>query len=259
MDTELVICVSSEAEAYQVTKALRALDDSGVIELYSATILAKTESGTVKIKDRHHTRAPWGTVLGVTSGALIGLLGGPVGVAVGAAVGGAAGLGGDLAYSGFAGDFVQDVGSKLQPGSFAVCASIWEDWRLPVDQELALLGAVVYRQATDDVITAQIRADWQQLKDEEAQLEAELKRASGKEKERLEAHREEVRARIATQRDRLKQRARELEEGWSAKVASIKAKAETAQADAKQRHEQHAEKLSRFAAAQKSAFRQLFA
>ena len=259
MDKELFIVVPNETAAYEVTKALRALDDSGEIELYSSTILAKSADGSISIKDKHHLREPWGTVLGLTGGALIGLLGGPVGAAIGAAVGGAAGLGGDLAYSGFAGEFVRDVGARMLPGGYAVCASVYEDWTLPVDLELAPYGALIFRQATEDVVTAQIRADWQQLKDEEAKIAAEIQRAAGERKAKLEAKRGEVRGKIGAQRERLKKRAQQLEEGLSAKVESIKAKADAAKADAKQRHEEHAAKLSRFAAAQKSAFHDLFA
>jgi uncharacterized membrane protein len=259
MDKELVILVPNEETAYQVTKSLRGLDDAGMIELYSSTIVAKSANGSITIKDEHHLREPWGTVLGLTGGALVGLLGGPVGVAVGAAIGGAAGLGGDLAYTGFAGEFVRDVGNQMQPGGLAVCASIWEDWTLPVDLELAPLGAVVFRQATDDVVTAQIRADWRQLEEEEAHLAAEIRGSVAERKAELQAKREEVRTRIAAQRDRLKARAKELEASWNAKVESIRAKVDGAKSDAKHRHEEHAAKLARFAATQKAAFHDLFA
>ena len=61
------------------------------------------------------------------------------------------------------------------------------------------------------------------------------------------------------QRERLQKRASKLEESWEAKIASIKEKAAAAKAEAKTRHQQHVEKLARFAAAQKESFHQLFA
>jgi uncharacterized membrane protein len=259
MDKELVIVVPTEAGAYQAMKALSALDESGAIELYSAVVVTKTANGNVTVKDKSHLREPWGTVLGMTTGALVGLLAGPVGVAVGAAVGGAAGLGGDLAYSGFVGEFVRDVAGRLNPGGFAVCASVWEDWTVPVDLEMTPLGAVVYRQATEEVVAAQIRSDWQDVKDQEAHLEAEIARATGEAKAKLEARRAELRAKGAARRERLQKRERSLEQSWEAKIASVRAKAANAKAEAKARHEQHAEKLARFEAAQKAAFRDLFA
>src|SRR5262245_44565368 len=120
MDKELVIIVPNEAAAYEVIRALKSLDDEGSIELYSSTVIAKTNGQVSTVRDMRHAHAPWATMLGLSAGALVGLLGGPVGAAVGAAVGGAAGLGGDLAYSGFAGDFVHDVSSKLPEGGRAV-------------------------------------------------------------------------------------------------------------------------------------------
>lgn len=259
MDKEIVIVVPTEAAAYEVVKALKALDDEGSIELYSSTVVSKTAEGAMEIKDTRHLRGAWGTALGLSTGALLGLLAGPVGAAVGAAIGGAAGLGGDLAYSGFAGDFVHDVSARLQPGGHAVCASVWEDWTVPVDVAVSPFDATVFRQATDDVVVAQIRGEMQGLAEERAHLEAEIAHASGEAKAKLEARRTDLRAKQAAQRERLQKRASKLEESWEAKIASIKEKADAAKADAKTRHQRHVEKLARFAAAQKESFHQLFA
>ena len=195
----------------------------------------------------------------MSTGALIGLLAGPAGVAVGAAVGGAAGLGGDLAYSGFAGDFVRDISAKLPPGGHAVVASIWEDWTVPVDVALAPFGGAIFRQATDDVVIAQIRSDMQAIKEEQQHLEAEMSKATGEAKAKLEAKRAELRGKQAVQREKLRGRADKLEESWKAKLESIKEKAAAAKAEAKTRHEQHMEKLSQFTTLQRQAFRELFA
>jgi uncharacterized membrane protein len=259
MDKALVIIVPNEDAAYDVVRTLKTLDDNGSIELYSSVVITKTREGTVHVKDTHNVREPWGTLLGLSTGALIGLLAGPVGAAAGAAMGGAAGMTGDLAYSGFAGDFVHDVATKLKPGSFAVCASVWEDWTIPVDLETKPYGAIVYRQATEDVVVAQLRADWQDLKDQQAHLESEIARATGDMKSKLEARRAEIKAQQAERRQRVQQRARSLEESWKAKIASIKAKAQAAKTEAKARHEQHADKLQRFMTAEKTAFQDLFA
>jgi uncharacterized membrane protein len=258
MDKEMVIVVPTEHAAYEVVKALKALDDEGSIELYASSVVAKSVDGAVHVKDSRSV-PPWGAALGISTGALIGLLAGPLGAAVGAAVGGAAGLGSDLAYSGFAGDFVRDVSARLEPGSTAVCASVWEDWPVPVDVAVAPHGAIVFRQATDDVVVAHIRADMQSLKESEAHLEAEIAEATGEAKAKLEAKRAELHAKQAGQRERLENRARKLQESWDARIASIKAKAAAANAQAKVRHQQHAEKLDRFVSLQKQAFRELFA
>src|SRR5271165_294469 len=217
MDRQIVLVVPTETAAYQVLKALKGLDEEGSIELYTATVVEKSAAGSLTIKDDHRPRGPWGTTLGMSTGALIGLLGGPVGAAVGAVVGGSMALGGELAYSGFAGDFVHDVTAQLQPGSYAVCASVYEDWTVPVDTATAPFGVVVFRQATDDVAMAQMRAGWEAIKADQAHLEVEIRQAVGEQKTRLEAKREELRTKEAAQR---------LKETWDAEIASIEAKAE---------------------------------
>lgn len=259
MDKELVVIVPNETAAYEVVRSLKALDDEGSVELYASTVVVKSASGVTTIQDTRHLHAPWATILGMSTGALVGLLGGPVGMAIGAAVGGAAGLGGDLAYSGFAGDFVRDVSARLAPGGYAVVASVWEDWTVPVDTALAPLGAVVLRQATDDVVIAQVRSEMQALKEEQQHLEGEIAKAAGDAKAKLEARRAELRAKQTAEREKLHARANKLEESWRAKLESIKQKTAAAKSEAKTRHEQHLEKLSHFAALQKESFRQLFA
>lgn len=258
MDKEIVIIVNNENAAYSALKALKALDDEGSIELYASSVIAKDANGVATVKDTRQVHGPWGTALGLSTGALIGLIAGPVGVAIGAAIGGAAGLGGDLAYSGFAGEFVQGVSARLAPGKCAVCASIWEDWTVPVDAAVTSVGGEILRQSTEDVVIAQIRAEMQALKEEQAQHEAEIARASAEVKTKLEAKREEIRAKHTARRERLQKRAQELQAAWTAKIASIEAKVSSANAEAKARHEQHMEKLGRFAELQKQSFRELF-
>ena len=257
MDREIVIVVPSEADAFECIEGLEAIDDEGSIELYSLAVLQKTPTGEVMVKDTRE-RGPSSTAVGLTTGALIGLLGGPVGVAVGAAVGASAGLGGDLVYSGFAGEFIRDVSARLEPGSFAVCANIWEDWTTPVDVVVAAVNGAIFRQSTEDVIVAQMRAEMQASKDEQEHLEAEIQRAKGETKAKLEAKREELRKNQAARRQRLEKRANQLKAEWDAKIASIKEKATASRAEAKARHEQHVEKLRRFAAMQKESFNELF-
>ena len=258
MDKELVIVVSNEVNAYEVFKALRALDDQGSIELYASTVVMKTPEGKLTIKDSHELRGPWAPMLGMSTGALIGLLAGPVGMAAGAAIGAATGLGAELTYTGFAGDFLHDVAAKLQPGTWAVCASLWEDWTVPVDVAIAPYGAVVFRQATDDVVSAQISADWRATKDDLAHVEAEIAQAAGEEKAKLQAKRDELRKKQAELRGKLEARVQKLQEVHNAQIAAIKAKADAARADAKARSERRAAKLARFAADQKQAFHALF-
>lgn len=276
MDKELVIVVSNEAAAYEVVKALRALDAEGSIELYASTVVYKAENGTFSVKGEQRLRAPRIAALTASTGALLGLLGGPIALAagatagaaagaaaVGAAVGGTAGaaasISGDLSYSGFVGEFLQSIAASLQPGSYAVLASVAEDWTVPIDTAVAPWGAVVFRQATDSVVMAQIKAEWQSMNDELDHIEAEIDSAVGGEKAKLMAMRDELRVKHAAERDKLEARARALQASWDAKIADMEAKVEVAGARAAARHAEHARKLSEFAAVQKKAFHDLLA
>ena len=258
MDKELVVIVPNEEAAYQIVRTLKALDDEGSIELYLANVITKTAAGVKRIEESRHIHPPLSAALGATSGALIGFLGGPVGAAIGAAIGGAVGLGGELAYTGIASDFVYDVAKRLPVGGCAVIASVWEDWTVPVDVAMQSYGGVVLRQTTDDVVIAQIRTDMQVLKEEEAHLESEIDKASGEAKAKLVAQRDALRAKQTAQRERLRARANKLEAEWNARIESIKQKNKVAKAEAKQRHELHAQKLAHFADLQKQSFRELF-
>jgi uncharacterized membrane protein len=253
VDKELVIVVPGEAAAHEVVMALEGLDAQGLVELYSSTIVVKDASGTLAVKHTRDLGGTWATPLGLSTGALLGLLGGLIG-----AFAGAEDLGSDLAYSGFALDFVHDVAQSLKPGSYAVCASLWEDWTGPVDDSTEPFGAVVFRQAPDEVAVAQTRTQWQVAREELAHLEAEIERAAGDQKAMLEARRGDLRAKQEELREYLLGRGAKLQEIWGARIASIEAKLPTAKAEARARHEQHAAKLSRFAAAQLAAFHDLF-
>jgi uncharacterized membrane protein len=254
VDKELVLVVPSEVAAYEVVKALEELDHAGFIELYSSTVVVKEATGALVVRRTRDLRGPWANALQLSTGALLGLLGGLTG-----AFAGMEGLGSELAYSGIALDFVHDVAQSLKLGSYAVCASLWEDWTGPVDESTEPFGAVVFRQAPDEVAVAQTRTEWQVAKEELAHLDAEVARAEGERKAILEAKRHELGAKQAELREYLLMRAARLQEIWAARIASIQAKLETATAEARSRHEQHAAKLSRFAAAQLVAFYDLFA
>ena len=258
MDKELVIFVPSESAAYNVLTALETLDDDGSIELYGSTVVARAADGRLDIKDSRGRRGAWGTALGTGLGALVGLLGGPAGVVVGAAVGASFGAVSDLTYTGFPGDFVYDVSNTLANGSFAVIASVWEDWMTPVDVAVAPYGATVLRQSTDDISAAQIAAEDQALKNEWSSFEAEVASAKGDAKVKLEAHRDNLRAKQQAARAKMRARATAMQDSWKAKIASIEDKAKRAKAGAQTRHQLHRDKLAKFAAEQKTSFDELF-
>lgn len=258
MDQEIVIIVSNQEIADQVVRTLKALDDEGSIELYVTNVVTKTSERVERIADARHMHPSVSAALGATAGALIGFLGGPGGAAIGAAIGGYAGVAGDIAYTGLSSDFVHDVAKSLPEGGCAVIASVWEDWSVPLDNAMKPYGGVVFRQMTDDVIIAQIRAHVRMLEGEDEHLETEIAKAKGDAKTELLAQREVLHERQAAQRERLRARANRLEAEWNARIESIRAKNQAMSAEAKQRRELHLHKLSRFVDLQKKSFRELF-
>ncbi|GMV16085.1 MAG: hypothetical protein AMXMBFR56_43090 [Polyangiaceae bacterium] len=275
MDKEILVVVSSEAAAYEVVRAFEALDREGTIELHSFTVTFKADSGTFTAKEERRLRSPGTVALATSTGALLGLLGGPIalaagatagaaaaaaaaGVAVGGTMGGTAAVGGDLTYSEFASELLRPVVASLKPGSYVVAASIYEDSTGPVDAAVAPHGTVVFRQATDDVVVAGIKADWQAMNDALDRIEAEIDRSVGEEKAKLLAKRDELLMEQNAGRAALEARVRLLQESWDHEIANVKAKADAAEARAAARHAEHARKLSRFVATQKRALHDLF-
>ncbi len=140
-----------------------------------------------------------------------------------------------------------------------VCANVWEDSAVPVDVAVAPFEASIFRQATEHLVVAQIRAELRALNDEQQRFEAERARSSGSPSARSDAKSTKVGAKEVAQRERLRQRANGLQQAWEARMTSIRQKAALAKGEAKARHQQHLEELARLAATQEAIFNELFA
>jgi len=258
MDKFVVTVVKSESDAYQLLKKLDQLDTDGLIELHAACVVRKEQDGrmtVVKTDDQHGLA----TVVAAALGAFLGLLAGPTGVAVGAVAGGGAGFAGETAYSGITGEYLDTVSRAIAPGAFAVFAEIDEKWTLPIDDAASALGAGVFRQAVGDVIRAEMKAADDAAREELAQLEAEITRATGEMKGKLEAKRDAAKAAYERYAEKRRAKIEQIQKSWDAKLASVQEKARRAKDVAKVRHEEHARKLATFVAQQKESYRQLFA
>ncbi len=67
MDKQLVIVVPTEVNAYQVLRALEALDDQGSIVLYASTVVTKTPEGGLSINDWRAMRGMWAPTLAMST------------------------------------------------------------------------------------------------------------------------------------------------------------------------------------------------
>lgn len=257
MDKFIVGAFPNERSAYAFLTSLQDLDLNGSIELFATEVITKDQSGQL-IQKASDNQQGLGTVVGSSVGALLGLLGGPVGGAVGAVAGGAAGLAGESAYSGVSGEFLSNATRSLAPGRYAVFAEAYEDWTFPIDDAARAQGGQVHRQATGDVVKAQMKAEDDAARDEMAQLDAEIARSSGEAKAKLESQRGEAKAKYARRSEQQKQRLEQMQKTWDAKVASVQQKAEKAASDAKSRHQAVAQKMSNYVKREKESLKQMF-
>lgn len=258
MDRFIAAVFPNEASAYAFLSSLKDLDLQGSIELYATDVVSRDKSGQLVRVTSEDAQRGLGTVAGSMLGALIGMFAGPVGLAVGAVAGAGAGFASETAYSGVTGEFISSVSRSLVPGAYAVFAEAYEDWTFPVDDAAREAGGRVQRQATGEVVKAQMKADDEAGREEMARIEAGIGRAQGEAKAKLEAKRDEAKAKHATLTQQRKQRSEEIQKAWDAKIASIKQKADKASSEAKSRHQANAQKLSTFVQREKAALKQMF-
>jgi uncharacterized membrane protein len=120
MSKFVVTTFSSEANAYEGTRALRELHANAELTLYGLAVITKDASGKLSVKEAPDDLP--GTAVGSLVGALVGVLGGPAGVVVGMTAGMLLGSISDLLNIGVGTDFLDKVSRDLAPGQAAVRA-----------------------------------------------------------------------------------------------------------------------------------------
>ena len=123
MDKMFVVVFENEERAFQARQDLKELHRDGSIALYADAILAKDTEGVVHVRQAADS-GPIGTFVGMLTGGLVGALAGPAGLAVGLASGTTVGVFRDLYVWGIEEDFVNEVGTSLEPGKAAVVAEL---------------------------------------------------------------------------------------------------------------------------------------
>lgn len=239
MDKVIVALFDEETKAYEGARALGGLDEEGSIALFSTAVIAKDAGGKVIVKQSADS-GPLGTTVGALTGSIAGVFGGPLGVVVGAAAGTLAGISYDLAKIGVGSDFVAEIGDELQPGKFALIAEVEEDWVVPVDSCLEKAGATkVLRRARENVIDHEIEHEVAAAQAEMAQLQAERKRASEENREKLRARIEAVKTRLQSLQEQAKANVDDTTEETKARVKRLETKLGAAREDARARIDTH--------------------
>lgn len=242
MDKMLVVVFPTESAAYEGQQALSALDQEGSIVLYAAAVIAKDAAGHTAVK-QEADQGPLGTTVGLLTGTLIGLIGGPVGAAVGAYAGTVGGGMFDLTRAGVATDFVDEVARSLKPGKVAVVAEIDEEWVTPVDSRMEALHGEVLRRARTEVVDAQIASEQAAMQEEIAGLKAELAKATGEAKAKLQKRVDAADARLHGLQSRAKDSYDADRQQMEAKLRALQDRAAKAKGEAKTGFQQRTEKL----------------
>jgi len=245
MEKMLVVVFDNQPKAFEGLQALRGLDDEGEISVYGAQMVAKEPGGDVRIIEHGELSGFPAAAGGAALGAIIGLLGGPVGVPLGAAAGAIVGSIGDMEEAGVTDEFVNDVGTVLTPGKFALVADIVEEWVTPLDTRMERIGGVVFRRARTVVKTTQEDRDAAAHQAEMDELKAERKQARSDRLEKIDARIDHLRARLenALERKRVKMRLREQQR--EAKIQALQAKADQAKGQIRRRQETRIDELRR--------------
>ncbi len=189
-------------------------------------------SGNIAIKQAADD-GPWGTAVGMLSGALVGLVGGPVGSALGMGMGAMVGGFGDLMNAGVRADFLETVTGKLKPGKAAVVAEVDEGWMAPLDTRMEALGGDVIRQwrsdFEDEQLDKEIKADEAEL----AALKDELKQANANSKAAVKKRLDEAHAKLEAAGKRAEARQRQLQQEIEAKQKELQSQLARSQAEIK--------------------------
>ncbi|MDL2336402.1 MAG: DUF1269 domain-containing protein [Pseudomonadota bacterium] len=255
MNRLLFIIFDNESSAEAGTRALKQLHAEGDITLYAWSVVAKDAQGAVTVKQTAD-RGIGGIGVGMAVGSLIGLLGGPVGLALGALAGTVVGALRDSWAAGVGLDFVEQANKDLQPGKVAVIAEVEEEWVLPVDSRMEAAGGTVFRRARADLADAQLDRDVGAFNAEIAGLQAEVARASGDARTKLQAQLARASAGLDSALQRTKHQVDEVKRESEARIGSLEAQLAQTQGHARQKlderiarvraaWEERAEKLER--------------
>ncbi|WP_457806013.1 DUF1269 domain-containing protein [Stenotrophomonas maltophilia] len=237
MNKFVAIIFPDEARAYEGVLALRELHREGSILLYGETVVVKDEAGKLSIREAK-SAGGLATTIGAVTGGLLGLLAGPFGTIAGLT--GGALLGGlkDIFDAGISGDFIKVISEELTPGRSVVIAEIDEGWTSPLDIRIAPLGGVVVRTFRHEVEEAQIRREINDITNELTYLREQLlqegKHAGAELKVRIEL----LDKSLAEASKRIQGKAKALREETEAVIVSLQAQAEGAVESAGKRIEQ---------------------
>jgi uncharacterized membrane protein len=241
MSKFVVTTFSTEAKAYEGTRALKELHAEGELSLYGLAVIAKDAGGKLSIREAPDDLT--GTALGSLVGALVGVLGGPAGIVVGMTTGMMLGSISDLFNIGVGTDFLDKVSAELAPGKAAVIAEVDEDWIMPLNTRMEAIGGSVARQWRSDFEDDQVAKETAARKAELAQLKAELAQSGADAKARLQTRISEVKAKLDELSSQAQTKLQKLEKDTDAKINALNGQIAKASSETKARIKQRVVEL----------------
>jgi len=219
MSKFVVTTFSTEANAYEGTRALKELHAAGDLTLYGLAVITKDSSGKLLVKEGPGELA--GTAVGGLVGTLVGILGGPAGVVVGLTTGVLLGSISDLLNVGVGADFLDKVSRELAPGKAAVIAEVDEDWVTPLNTRMEAIGGSVVREWRSDFEETEIAKQTAERKAELAQLKAEMAQSAAEAKTKLQKRISEVKAKLDELSKQAQTKLQKLEKDTNAKISAL--------------------------------------
>jgi len=200
--TNLIVgTFKNEAQAIAASHRLMELESYGDITVYEKVIVKKDANGETSVI-QSDTSDGVRTLSGMAIGTLIGAIAGPVGLLVGMATGTLVGAVAESDYFDFSDDFSAKVNDRLQPGTVAIMAEVFEESPDFIDNAFDSFGATtVFRSDVDYVYDDYVDEEIDETDEEIAAERARIKSATSAEKDKIqqkiEALKEKRRKRIA--------------------------------------------------------------
>jgi len=141
------------SKCYEEVSKLRdlAYDDKG-LEVESAAVIARDESGQLTLDDGTGREGGSGVLSGSLIGMAVGALAGPVGLLMGWATGALAGSVDDADRESDAAGVLDMISEQIQPGQTAVIAHVDEKDTSVLDQQVADSGGTLERWSAYDLV-----------------------------------------------------------------------------------------------------------
>src|ERR1700690_1792940 len=139
----------------------------------------------------------------------------------------------DLVVAGVNSDSLAEVSNVLTPGKYAIVADVSEEWVTPVDARMEALNGFVFRTAKKNFEETQRAREVAELRAEIDQLKAEDARVKAEHKAKLQAKIDQLNTRLQAKLQQARQRSEQIKSETEAKVQALNRKAAKAQGDAK--------------------------